>query len=132
MNSLDMNSLERVDLSMGMMRTNSDKEPKDLEVIKVTLDQISDHFPKTVILDPRQLDEAVIGLCVSGPVPLAVYDFERLVVCMGSILGHSEDELYEDDEITLSVIEFVEYNTIRCCDYTPNAPMIWENMEGCL
>lgn len=128
--SLDITNAKRLNLTNGIIRTNSEKEPEELEVIDITIDEISEHFPQTVILDPRQLDQAVIGLCVSEPVPVAVYDFEKLIFSMGSILGYTEEELYVDHDTALDVIEFLQYNTIRACAYTPNSPIIWENEGG--
>ena len=129
--SLDITNAKRLNLTNGIIRTNSEKEPEELEVIDITIDEISEHFPQTVILDPRQLDQAVIGLCVSEPVPVAVYDFEEADDLLdGVILGYTEEELYVDHDTALDVIEFLQYNTIRACAYTPNSPIIWENEGG--
>jgi len=74
-------------------------------------------YENSVLLEPEQYDEAVVGVTWEGRV---VYSYEKIVDMLMRVDGMP----YED------AIEYTDYNTVRGVDYMgPYAPILIYGIE---
>lgn len=112
------------------------KQPKVPPTRKIMMSPIVD--PKILeklegatLLDPRELDAAIIGTYHTKKGKVAVYDYDKLVGAFVALRGKTS-ELDDDDDLEASdveaweqAMEWVEYNTIRALPYVKErAPII--------
>lgn len=76
-----------------------------------------DYGPGVILLDPPELDRAVVGFTVDGPAR-AVYTYDGLLEALESTMAGSDDP--ETD-----AREWLEYNTLRSIPYMgEHAPVV--------
>ena len=73
-------------------------------------------YEDVVLLEPKELDEAIIGISHDGR---AIYDYDLLVKAFMKSDNMSEEE----------AIEWIDYNTIRSLPYQQNAPIVMYNLK---
>lgn len=101
------------------MATKSTRKKKMVAKIKCNekLAYLREHHPDAIVLDPRELDDAITGInIITGQI---VYDYKMLIECFMR-MGMDEEQ----------AIEFIEYNTVRTLPYIgEQAPIIMETIE---
>lgn len=68
-------------------------------------------YEDAVVFAGPEYNDAIVGITDDGRV---VYDYNLMIECLMEADGIEYDE----------AMEFVEYNTIRACDYMENPPII--------
>lgn len=68
-------------------------------------------YEDAVVFDGPDFDDAIVGVSDDGRV---IYDYDKMVRSMMQQDGIGQDE----------AIEFIEYNTIRACEYVKDGPII--------
>lgn len=101
------------------MATKSTRKKKMVAKIKCNekLDYLRQHHPDAIVLDPRELDDAITGInIVTGQI---VYDYKMLIECFMR-MGFTEEQS----------IEVIETKAIGMLPYiVEQAPIIMETIE---
>jgi len=70
----------------------------------------------TVLFENPNYETAFLGISGDGR---AIYDMDKMVEYLVETDGMTEDE----------AIEFIDYNSIRACDYIANSPIVLYKVE---
>lgn len=78
----------------------------------------AEYGPGVVLLDPPELDRAIVGFTVGGPAR-AVYTYDGLVEALAKTM--------DSDDAESDAREWIDYNTIRSLPYMgEHAPVVVE------
>ena len=74
-------------------------------------------YEDAVILEDPDYDSAIIGVSESGRV---IYDYDKMVEWL------IKNEKFTEEE----AVEWIDYNTIRACNYIGEAPIVMFDLIG--